>query len=228
MVGLGTATGYLLRLQSIRHDIARLEQPMEMLTASESLKIGERLSENNLRVSRIPIAYLPSRAIRSEDLELIIDRVLTHPVPAGDPILWTDLPEGPRVNYPTEKITPGYRALALPADETRTLIHLLSPGDRVDIAWSRINDATGSIECSLIGESIYVLAIGSRVNAAEIAGDINDVPSSITLLVSPELALEITRASQGGEIILFGRYRGDIPASISKSSGLHTKDKRKR
>ena len=228
LIGLGTATGYLLKIRSIRREISRLEIPVEVLTASESLKIGDRLSEENLRVSTIPSAYIPNRAILSEDLELIIDRVLAHPVPIGDPILWTDLPEGPRINFPTEKIPPGYRAIALPADETRTLIHLLSPGDRVDIAWSRVNDNTGFLECSLIGEGVYVLAIGSRLSAAEMVNDANDFPSSITLLVSPEQALKITRAAQVGEIILFGRARGEIPASDPKSADHRIDDSRNR
>jgi pilus assembly protein CpaB len=208
IIGLAVGSGYLMRLLEIREDISGLEDSIDVLTAARSIDIGERITEHTFSTVRIPRVYLPSRAILADDMELIIGRPLIHPIREGDPVQWTDLPEGPRIRYSTEKIPAGYRALALHADEVKTLVHILSPGDRVDVLWIHYSDDSSVPSSTVLGEAIPVLAVGNRLQP-EIRQDLeSDYPTSLTLLVDLELALKITSAKESGQIVLLARGRG--------------------
>ncbi len=218
-ISLAIASGYLLKIRSLRNEIVNINKSAHILTAAISMKIGDKLTQDALELTLIPVVHLPRRVILAEDIDLILDRPLMHPIPKGDPVLWTDLPEGPRINYPSERIKPGYRAIALPADETSTLTHLLTPGDRVDLVWTRINGTSNTIINSLIVESVTVLAVGNKFSPEEFISSESNFPSSITLLVRPDQALAINYALQVGEISLLARTRSDL--SISNK---HSKD----
>lgn len=208
IIGLAVGSGYLMRLLEIREDISGLEDSIDVLTAARSINIGERITEHTFSTVRIPRVYLPSRAILADDMELILGRPLIHPIREGDPVQWTDLPEGPRIRYSTEKIPTGYRALALHADEVKTLVHILSPGDRVDVLWIHYSDDSSVPSSTVLGEAIPVLAVGNRLQP-EIRHDLeSDYPTSLTLLVDLELALKITSAKESGQIVLLARGRG--------------------
>jgi len=208
IIGLAVGSGYLMRLLEIRKDISGLEDSIDVLTAARSIDIGERITEHTFSTVPIPRVYLPSRAILADDMELILGRPLIHPIREGDPVQWTDLPEGPRIRYSTEKIPAGYRALALHADEVKTLVHILSPGDRVDVLWIHYSDDSSVPSSTVLGEAIPVLAVGNRLQP-EIRHDLeSDYPTSLTLLVDLELALKITSAKESGQIVLLARGRG--------------------
>lgn len=208
LIGAVVGGGYLMRLQEIRKDISGLEDSMDVLTASKHLKIGERVTEHTLSTLSIPRIYLPSRAILADDMELILGRPLVHPIREGDPVQWTDLPEGPRIRFSTEKIPAGYRALALDADEVKTLVHILSPGDRVDIVWIHYPDGSSQPSSTVLGEGISVLAVGRWLEPVVRNELEDDYPTSLTLLVDTDLALKITSAREGGQLVLIARGRG--------------------
>jgi pilus assembly protein CpaB len=208
IIGLAVGSGYLMRLLDIREDIAGLEESIPVLTASKTIDIGEKITAQILSTARIPRVYLPSRAILADDLELILGRPLIHPVREGDPIQWTDLPEGPRIRYSTEKIPAGYRALALPADEVKTLVHILSPGDRVDVLWIHYPDESPDPSSTILGEGIPIFAVGKWMQPENRHDLENDYPTSLTLLVNMNLALKISSAKESGQIVLLARGRG--------------------
>jgi len=216
-ISLGVASGYLLKIRSLRNEIVNINESVSILTAAMSMRIGDKITQDTFKLTQIPVVHLPRRVIIAEDINLILDRPLIHPIPKGDPVLWTDLPEGPRINYPSERIKPGYRAIALPADETRTLTHLLTPGDRVDLVWTRINDTSNTTINSLIAESVTVLAVGNRFSPEEFISSDSNFPSSITLLVKPDQALAINYAFQVGDISLLARTRSDLSTSNKRS-----------
>ena len=209
MIGILVGTGYMMKIQAIRNRITGIQETVQVLTTRNPLSIGDTLSGENLSATGFPKAHLPKRAILAADMELINGRTLIHPVPQGDPILWTDLPEGPRIHYPTEKIPSGVRAMALPASEVQTLAHLLSPGDRVDMVWTCFVDGSAQPASTILGEAIPILAVGNwiRPERPDRLGD--DFPSSITLMVDRKLALKVASAMQNGQITLIARTRGD-------------------
>ncbi len=209
MIGILVGTGYMMKIQAIRTRITGIQETIQVLTTRKSLSIGDALSGDNVSATEFPKAHLPRRAILGGDMELIKGRTLIHPVPQGDPILWTDLPEGPRIHYPTEKIPSGVRAMALPASEVQTLAHLLSPGDRVDMVWTRFVDGSAQPASTILGEAIPILAVGSWIRPEAPGRRGNNFPSSITLMVDQKLALKVSSAMQSGQITLIARARGD-------------------
>lgn len=215
--GIALGLVYLARVKGWRDEISRAGEKVQVVVAARALGIGDSLDGGSLAVKDWPKAALPNRTVLAADLDLVGGRSLIHPLPAGEPVMWTDLPEGPRLKVPTEHIPPGFRAVALPADEIRSLSHLLQPGDRVDVAWTSQGDSSGRLKTLVLGESVQVLAVGGRLGGEGFQGDGEEGVNSITLLVRPELALALCQAIQGGEIFLLARNREDRASAPARS-----------
>lgn len=223
LIGLAVGAAYLMKITAVRREIEGFQDAVEVVAARTSMRAGDRIVEDALYTVSIPRSYLPRRAVLGEDMEEVIERFLIHPVPAGDPVLWTDFPEGPRIRYPSEAIPSGFRALALPADEVRTLSHLLVPGDRVDIAWTHYTKESEAPVSDLLCQNIAVFAVGQRLSYQDGGGIEGSFPTSVTLLVSPTESLRILEAAQGGEVTFLARDRqyGTEHPSVSRSSPSH-------
>jgi pilus assembly protein CpaB len=205
LIGLITASAYSSRIQHLRDEITNLSDKIPVLTITRNIEAGESLAAEDLVRTLFLKEQVSTRAIPPEDMELIVGRRVIHPIPARDPVLWTDFPEGPRVQHPSEKIAPGYRVIALPADETHTLVHFIPPGDTVDIASSTFDSSGDGFVSQLIAESIVVLGVGRQLEGRPNSPDMEDYPLSVSLMVDPENALGILRASQTGEIHFLAR-----------------------
>lgn len=211
LIGLMVGILYLRKITSVRREIEGLQDAVKIVAARTSLRMGDQLLRDHLRAVAIPRPYLPRRAVYLEDMEKIISRSLIHPIPAGDPILWTDLPEGPRIRYPTEGIPSGFRAMALPADEVNTLSHLLIPGDRVDMVWTHFATDSDVASSEILVEDTPILAVGRRLSAETSENPEDSFPASITFLLKPADSLRILSALQGGGITLLARGEGHRP-----------------
>ena len=205
LIGLITASAYSSRIRHLRDEITRFSEKVPVLTVSRNIKAGETLEAEDLEGTLFLKEQVSGRTVSPEDVELIVGRRVIHPVPARDPILWTDFPGGPRVQHPSEMIPTGYRVIALPADETHTLVHFISPGDTVDIVSSTFESSGDRLISRLIAENIVVLGVGSQLKGQPDTSDAEGFPLSVTLLVDPEYALAILRASQTGAIHFLAR-----------------------
>jgi pilus assembly protein CpaB len=219
LIGLITALTYASRIRHLRDEITSLSEKVPVLVVTRDIRMGETLTVEDLAESQLIKEQVSARTISPDDLELALDRRVIHPLPAGDPILWTDFPEGPRFRHPSEEIPSGLRAIALNADETHTLVHFISPGDTVDIVSSGFDSSAGRLFSRLIAEDIFVLGVGHQLGGRSNDPDRDDYPLSVTLLVDPENALSILRASQTGEIHFLAR-------GSSPFAGLHNQNDR--
>jgi len=210
LIGLITAFAYSSRIRHLRDEITNLSEKIPVLTVTRNIKAGESLAYEDLEGILFLKEQVSGRTIPPEDIELIVGRRVIHPVPARDPILWTDFPEGPRVQHPSEKIPPGYRVIALPADEIHTLVHFISPGDKVDIVSSNFDSSGDQLVSRLLAESIVVLGVGRQLEGRPNNPDTEEYPLSVTLLVDPVNALAILRASLTGEIHFLARGSSPI------------------
>lgn len=204
----------------MKGDIVLMSEKVPALTATRYIKAGEHVTSVDLEVKSLLKNQLSRRAISPEDIELIAGRRVLHPIPSGEPVLWTDFPDGPRVQYPSEMIPAGQRVLALPADEIHTLVHFISPGDSIDIVSSTFDNSGNSLESKVIAGDITVLGVGRQLTRQSNNTIFEDLPLSVTLLVTPEKALEILRASQIGEIHFLARRSN--PFSRLKTGNSHT------
>lgn len=221
LIGLLAASAYSSRIRHLRDEIAGLSEKVPVLTVTRNMKAGEYLAVRDLQESPVLKEQVSLRSISPEDIELISGRRLIHPVPDGDPILWTDFSEGPRLRRPSEGIPPGYRVMALPADEIHTLVHFLSPGDRVDVISSSFDGSGHRLHSRTIAEEVVVLAVGRRQEGYQEAGE-DDVeyPLSISLAVEPETALAILNASQVGEVHFLAH--GSSPFAMLSGPGTRS------
>jgi Flp pilus assembly protein CpaB len=220
LIGLLATSTYLKKIQGMRNDIVLMSEKVPVLTVTRDIKAGELLMSVDLEVKSLLKNQLSRRTIPTQDIELIAGRRVIHPIPKGEPVLWTDFPEGPRVQFPSEMIPAGQRVLALPADEIHTLVHFISPGDSIDIISSTFDNSGSRLESRVIAEDIIVLGVGRQLARQSNKTIIEDLPLSVTLLVTPEKALEILRASQVGEIHFLAR-RSD-PFSRLSIRNSHT------
>ena len=222
LIGLLATSTYLTKIQRMKNDIVLMSEKVPVLTVTRDIRAGEHLAPVDLEVKSLLKNQLSRRVISPEDLELITGRRLLHPIPSGEPVLWTDFPDGPRVQYPSEMIPKGQRVLALPADEIHTLVHFITPGDSVDIVSSTFDNSGNSLESKVIAENITILGVGRQLSGQLNHTIIEDLPLSVTLLVTPEKSLEILRASQIGAIHFLARQSD--PISKLRVGNWHTVD----
>ena len=223
LIGLIAASLYHWRIQKMRDDIARMTQEVPVIVVKRNISAGEKISSEDLTVVNWFKDQVSQRHIGAQDLGLIPGSRTLHPVPANDPLLWTDFPEGPRVVNPAERIPSGHRAIALPADEIHTLVHFISPGDFVDIAASLFEASGSRLVTRLLAEEVLVLGIGRRMKGPDGSFQGEEYPVSVTLAVEMPEALEILRASQEGDIHFLARRSNPmgslIPASLDGDPG---------
>lgn len=199
LTGLVTASIYASRVQNLRDEIKKSSEKMPVLTVNRDIRAGESITTEDLGKKMLLKEQISRRTVLPVDIQLIVGRQTIHPIPAGDTVLWTDFPEGPRVQYPSEKIPPGYRMIALPADEIHTLTHFISPGDKVDIVSSTYDNSANQIVSRVIAEDIVVLGVGHQFEGKSNSSYEDDYPLSVSILVLQENALVILQASQIGE-----------------------------
>ncbi|MDF1535004.1 MAG: Flp pilus assembly protein CpaB [bacterium] len=227
LIGLISASGYMSRIQSIRDEITDLTEMAPALTASRTVHAGERLQPDTLTAVMVPRKSLSRRALTPDDLELVSNRRTLNTIPAGDTVLWTDLPEGPRLKNPSERIPPGYRAIALPADEIHTMVHFLSPGDKVDVLASSFSESAGGLITDTVAEGILILGVGLHLDSWDRSDEESDYPLSVTLLAEPAIAARILKASQVGEVHFLVRGRDILSEILGKETTILETDERK-
>ena len=102
-----------------------------VVTASTDINEMETVQENMVELRQIPERFLQPGYVQS--VEDIAGTVALAPISKGEQILRNKIIKpGPETGLSLQ-ISPGKRALALPADEARAAGRLLKPGDRIDI-----------------------------------------------------------------------------------------------
>jgi len=108
--------------------------------------------------------------------------------------------------------------IALPADEVRTLIHFISPGDSVDIVSTEFDNIKDRVVCNVLAEDVIVLAVGHQMDSKVFETGKEDYPVSVSLMINPQTALAILRAVQKSEIYFLARGSDPIARNYIKQS----------
>jgi len=190
---------------------------VQVLMATADVPLGAKLSPELVGARGLPEAYVEDRHIRIADAKRIMGIRVRSRVKAGESILWSDLAiTGAEARDLASLVTPGMRAVAIPATAPSTFNGLLRPGDRVDVLLTTVGGTDQRMTIPLL-QNLLVLATGEDLDrATERTNGRSRRRSTVTLGVTIEQS----------QVITFGRSRGDLtlvlrnPDDIRVASGL--------
>jgi pilus assembly protein CpaB len=208
-------------------------EAVPVLVASNTIPLGEVLTEDMLAIREIPESYIDARHIRASDADKAIGIRTTMGLRSQEAILWTDLAvasEERRVL--SGLVKQGMRAITVRIKQGASLSGMLRPGDRIDLLLSATRD-DGPIVMPLL-QNVLVLAVGNDMGVQQIASEnIFDMVmsgSDLTLSVTIEQAQVLTLAQDEGSLSASLRNPNDIvverDSPIVTAEHIHLADKR--
>jgi pilus assembly protein CpaB len=175
----------------------------QILVALDEIDINTRLDAQNVKLEDWPKAKVPEGALRR--LEDVEGKYANSRFYKGEPLHISRIADelGGSV---AKSIPPGYRALPVKVDED-TVLKAISPGDRVDVnVFLRKNDEIPETGVFTILKNVRIFAIASNTerNSGNEPGSKPEASNfrTVSLLLKPEHAREISVAAQMGKILL--------------------------
>lgn len=220
-LGAGTAAAWLSqrhiqgRIEAIEAEALAARTPA--VVASVDLRPGQVVTIETVAVRDIPGEWLPSGFIAPERFAQVEGGVLAHPVRAGDPILWAHLaPDRPAAL--SDRLAEGRRAVTIPVDEISSVSGLLQPGDVIDLYVSL--DHRGKRVTVPLLQRMRVLATGHHTDSSGPEGESGRSGfSTVTLDATPDEAVKLIAARDGGVLTAMLRRPGDGSSSPPKPAG---------
>lgn len=178
--------------------LASNQPGVAVIVAAKDLPVGQKITNDDLKIVRIPEGSFPANAIRNK--AEVLERGVVVPISAGEFILNNKLAaEKAGAGLPS-LIPPGMRAVSVRVNEVVSVAGFVLPGTRVDVLLTGNPGAGGDQQTTTVLENVAVLATGQRLERNS-AGDPENA-AVITLLVSPDDAQKLTLASTQGRIQL--------------------------
>jgi pilus assembly protein CpaB len=172
---------------------------VKVVAAAASLKFGDRLAAQNLRLVDWPAASVPQGTFTAiDDLLGPQPRVALQAIEANELILASKVTgPGQRASL-SAVITSGMRAMTIRVNDVLGVAGFVLPGDRVDIMLTREIVQDQPITDVLL-QNVKVLGIDQR---SEQEKSTPDVVKAVTIEVTPEQAQKITLAATVGKLSL--------------------------
>jgi pilus assembly protein CpaB len=175
----------------------------QILVALDDIDINTKLDAQNVKLEDWPKAKVPEGALRR--LEDVEGKYAHSRYYKGEPLHISKVTDqiGGSV---AKSIPPGYRALPVKVEED-TVLKAISPGDRVDVnVFLRKNDEIPETGVFTILKNVRIFAIASNTerNSNAEPGSKSETSNfrTVSLLLKPDHAREISVAAQMGKILL--------------------------
>ncbi|MEK6321630.1 MAG: Flp pilus assembly protein CpaB [Acidobacteriota bacterium] len=168
-----------------------VEDTVQIVVAVEKLTLGNRLTEQQLRVANWPKANLPEGHF--SDPKDIIGRGVIVPMSPNEPVLDSKLASKEAGAGLGSAIPEGMRAVAVRVNDVIGVAGFVVPGTHVDIIIIGLPRAGGTTTSKIFLENVQVLAAGQSVER-----DVNGKPQNsqvVTMLVTPEDAQKLALAA---------------------------------
>jgi pilus assembly protein CpaB len=169
------------------------EETVSIVVATQKLNLGDRITEQHLRVAAWPVANLPEG--RFSDPKEIVGRGVIVPMSANEPILDSKLAAKEAGAGLGSAIPEGMRAVAVRVNDVIGVAGFVVPGTHVDVMIIGTPAGNGQMTSKIFLENVQVLAAGQNVER-----DVNGKPQSsqvVTMLVTPEDAQKLALAGDG-------------------------------
>ncbi|MEO0429155.1 MAG: Flp pilus assembly protein CpaB [Pseudomonadota bacterium] len=185
------------------------EETIPVIVASQTIRYGERVDEQHIRIIDWPADSVPQGAFTSPE-DLIGDimaerRVAMRQVDAGAPILESMVTGFGEDSRMAMRLGEGRRAFAIPINALSGVAGFVAPGDRVDIMLTESTD--GALKSRIILRDMQVIAVDQT---SEEARRNPRIGSTATLDVSTREAQILAVAQSVGKLTLTLRGAGDI------------------
>lgn len=157
-------------------------------------------------------------------LQAFVDAVVREPILAGEPIMARKTVKSGEGNFMSIVLAPGKRAVAVPISVDSAAGGFIMPGDRVDLLFSKNNDADkGGVVTRTVLRNVRVLAIDQTAEAAPDAKALVGAVATIEVAAGDTefLAAAQAQAKAGGFLSMTLRSYADAggPSGRGSSSG---------
>ncbi len=203
--------GYQTQLANERANRAPGIDTVDVYVATKSLKYGQELNDDDVRLTAFPRASLPEGVFKTEE-ELFPEgpsevRTVLRSIEKNEAILAVKVTDPGEEAGITSQLERGMRAFAIKVDVTSGVSGFLRPGDRVDIYWtgnvgevlSRDANGVNGAVTMLIERNVDLIAIDQEANQ-----DITDavIARTVTVAVRPEQVAALAQAQSSGRLSL--------------------------
>src|SRR5262245_11376976 len=184
-----------LRALSSEVEMARHAAPntVDVVVASETIPVGSRIAENQVRLVPWPDSIKPDGAIT--DPKSVVNSVARVTIERNQPLSQAQL-LGQGADVLPLMIPDGMRAMSVRVDDVTGVSGFITPNSRVDVLVAGApegGEGNQGQRSKLVLQDIRVLAIGKSI--AQTQDKPVEVPT-VTLLVSPEEAEKLTLATR--------------------------------
>lgn len=213
-----TIIGYVYISNIKKEAIKEAEiERVQLVTVANNVLPHVELSEDMLEMKEYPKEVAPASAVAS--FEDVVGKKTKSDLLAGEPILTERMVDDETDSELSYRIPESMRAVTIPNTEVSGVAGYIVSGDFVDmmIAYSEEEEAEGEEEASSTITQVYtqmqnieVLMTGPNKIQTQVDQETGvSVPSSLTLLVSPQQAEVIAYANRMGTIQLTLRNPSD-------------------
>lgn len=205
------------RAQMVQAPAPAPEKPkVKIVVATKPLKYGVALTPGVLTEIEWPSDAIPAGAFRSTS-DLITSagaRVVLTPIALNEPILASKVTDPGQAASLSAMLRDGYSAVTIRVDDVLGVAGLITPGDRVDVLWTRVqgqSTAADQTYTEVLLRRVRVLALDQTVQSA---ANSTDLPSgyakAVTVEVSTVQAQKVALATATGKMFLSLQPIADI------------------
>lgn len=217
-IGLAVLAGWLgltyleNREASIRSELAKQKEPVQIVVAARDLYPGDPVDGSTMAVREIPREFVPSGAVTVAQYDAVSGLRLKIPVKEGTALISAFIAGMQGIGTFSELLRPGERAITVDASPLDSAEGLLQAGDHIDLL--SISDDDDAFHMQKLLDNVTVLATGART-MADIGydGAGGQAYSSITVGVPVEDVAKTLRARSGGELAFLLRHPDDERAA---------------
>lgn len=185
------------------------EKPaVTVVVAAKPLQYGVAISPGAIKEIEWPADAIPAGAFRSTK-DLITSegaRVVLTSIALNEPILPGKITDPGQAASLSALLRDGYKAVTVRIDDVLGVAGLITPGDRVDVLWTRVQGTSGQADetyTEVLLRGVRVLALDQKV---EEAGKVDKAPGGFakaaTLEVSTLQAQKVALATSTGKLAL--------------------------
>ena len=194
-------------------------QTTTVFVAAKSIRRGAVIKDEEVKATQWPSEFLPANIVMERSG--IVGSSATAAITADEPFFQAKVAQTRTGGFASNIIPKGKRACTiLTKGPSASVAGFVRPGDRVDVLVNTrgiANDQSGGGASVTLVHAVEILAIDDimDVEASTMKMWIKEGLSSVTLLVSPEQALQLSLGQANGTLSLALRNGDDLALTVT-------------